>query len=96
MSIHIVSEGWGQSFASLCEEDWELPSQIAFLETWLAEHRAELPMGRWIADVGFSVRKGASGGGAAISPEMMRMMADLGMSLYLSEYGGDLDDSEDT
>jgi hypothetical protein len=32
------------------------------------------------------IRPEASGGGAAIAPEMLRIMADLGMSLYLSEY----------
>ena len=72
--------------AWLCDGNWRLPDQAAALEAWLTEHRATLKPGRYIADIGFSLREDALGGGAAISPEMMRMMSDLGMSLFLSEY----------
>ena len=39
--------------------------------------------------IGFTPREDALGGGAAIAPEMMRTMAELGMSLFLSEYPAD-------
>ena len=72
--------------AWLCGDDWSLPSQVAALETWLGENKGRVKSGCYIADIGFSVRDDAAGGGAAISPEMMRTMADLGISLFLSEY----------
>ena len=76
--------------AWLCDGSWDLPEQAAALEAWLAEGATSLAPASYVADLGFSVREDASGGGAALPPEMLRTMADLGMSLFLSEYpGGD-------
>ncbi|WP_373546791.1 hypothetical protein [Chamaesiphon sp.] len=41
----------------------------------------------YVADVGFQIRKDATGGGAVISTEMIQILHDLGMEVYLSEYG---------
>jgi hypothetical protein len=79
--------------AWLCDDNWRLPDQAEALEAWLAENRSTLKPGRYIADIGFTPREDASGGGAAISPEMMRTMADLGMSLFLSEYQNGAEDA---
>lgn len=78
--------GSNEEVAWLCDSNWRLPDQVSALEAWLNENKATLKTGRYGADVGFSVREDAFGGGAVISPEMMRTMADLGMSLFLSEY----------
>jgi hypothetical protein len=78
-----------ESIAWLCDGNWRLPDQAEALEAWLAENRATLKPGEYVADIGFTMREDASGGGAAIPPEMMRTMADLGMSLFLSEYPGE-------
>ena len=78
--------------AWLCDDNWRLPDQAEALEVWLVENRAALKPGRYIADIGFTPREDAFGGGAAISPEMMRTMADLGMSLFLSEYPASTDE----
>lgn len=40
-----------------------------------------------MADVGFSVRGNACGGGAILSLEAMAIMGKLGIKLYFSEYG---------
>ena len=79
-----------EGVAWLCAESWRLPEQAEALEAWLAESGASLEPAHYVADIGFSPRADASGGGAAISPEMMRVMADLGMSLFLSEYPVDV------
>jgi hypothetical protein len=50
------------------------------------ENKGRVKRGRYIVDIGFEVRADAGGGGAALSPDLMRTMADLGMSLFLSEY----------
>lgn len=81
-----------ESIEWLCDGNWRLPDQAEALETWLAENRATLKPDKYVADIGFMPREDASGGGAAMSPEMMRTMADLGMSLFLSEYQGDIED----
>jgi hypothetical protein len=70
----------------LCDGNWRLPDQVEALETWLKENSSTLNAGSYVADIGFSIREEALGGGAVISPELMRTMADLGMSLFLSEY----------
>lgn len=75
-----------ESIAWLCDDNWRLPDQAAALEAWLTENRATLKPDQYIADIGFSVRADATGGGAAVSPRMMRSMADLGITLFLSEY----------
>jgi hypothetical protein len=81
-----------EDIAWLCDDNWRLSDQAEALKAWLTEHRATLKPDRYIADIGFSPREDALGGGAAISPEMMRTMGALGMSLFLSEYqGGDED-----
>jgi hypothetical protein len=72
--------------ACLCEADWELPRQIEVLGKWLANSASKVVNGPFVADIAFKARKDASGGGAVIGPQMMRMMADLNMELFLSEY----------
>ncbi len=89
MPINIYSENTPEKLAYLCESNWRLPDQVEALEIWLKENGSKITRGRYIADIGFILREDASGGGAAISPEMMRTMADLGMSLFLSEYTGE-------
>lgn len=75
-----------ERIAWLCDGNWRLPDQAEALKFWLTEHSSSLEPGVYIADIGFAPREDALGGGAAISPEMLRTMADLGMSLFLSEY----------
>ena len=81
-----------ERIAWLCDDNWRLPDQAEALEAWLVEHHATLKPDKYVADIGFTLREDASGGGAALPPEMMRTMADLGMSLFLSEYPSDDED----
>ena len=95
MPINIFSlDDSREKVAWLCDNNWRLPDQTEALEAWLSEHLATLKPGRYIADIGFTPREDALGGGAAISPEMMRTMADLGISLFLSEYPSSSSDEE--
>ena len=70
----------------LCEETWSLPNQVEELETWLIENYKKIPKGEYVADIGFEIRKNASGGGAVLSKETMKIIVELGIDLYLSEY----------
>ena len=82
-------ESSNEQLVHLAKEDWELPSQIIELERWLIENESLVNPGAYIADIGFSMRKNACGGGAILSIEAMRIMSKLGIKLYLSEYPDD-------
>jgi len=82
-----------ETIACLCDGNWRVLDQAEALEAWLAEHCATLKPDDYVADIGFTPREDALGGGAAISPEMMRTMADLGISLFLSEYPSSSDET---
>jgi hypothetical protein len=75
-----------KKIAWLCDQNWRLPDQVEALTDWLAQHRTALKPGDYVADIGFEPREGALGGGAVLSPVAMRTMADLGITLFLSEY----------
>ena len=87
MPIYIKYEQSNDKIAHLAKEHWDLPVQIKELESWLFENPLNLTPSKYIADVGFSIRENACGGGAILSPEAMAIMGKLGIKLYLSEYG---------
>ena len=79
----------GKSLGDICKGEWEISMQIEALEVWLRENSSKLPKGNYVADIGFSPREGALGGGAILSTESMGLMVSIGMNLYLSEYPSD-------
>jgi hypothetical protein len=81
--------------AWLCDDEWKLTPQSEALATWLQAEGCRLEPGRYVADIGFSWRRDACAGGPAFSPETLRYMADLGMSLFISEYAGFTDEMTD-
>lgn len=83
-----------ERIAWLCDDQWELCPQTEALEQWLEHTGQSLPSADYVADVGFKWRRNASAGGAALPPSMLRRMADIGMSLFLSEYGGFTDEND--
>ncbi|MBB1387410.1 hypothetical protein H5119_18045 [Pseudoalteromonas sp. SG45-5] len=87
MPIYIKFEESNKQVAHLAKEYWDLPTQITELEDWLFQNHFNLSPSKYIADVGFSIRENACGGGAILSPEAMTIMGVLGIKLYLSEYG---------
>ncbi|MEI6329937.1 MAG: hypothetical protein WCP16_11925 [Pseudanabaena sp. ELA645] len=95
MPINIYRDDSPQqdTIALICDDDWDLASQVHVLTLWLEENGKKLLVGSYIVDIGFRWRRDAGGGGAALSPKAMKMMSDLGMYLFLSEYSG-FSDSE--
>ena len=88
MPINIYSHKTSHT-AVLCQGCWDLAEQIDALETWLLEHQGEKQWPKnheYIADIGFSVRQGVTGGGAVLSSQCMSIMGEIGMSLHFSEY----------
>lgn len=76
----------GIALGHLCIDTWEMPKQIEALEEWLKENRGKIQKGKYVADLGYSPREGALGGGTALSIEAMEIMVAMGMELFLSEY----------
>lgn len=76
----------GVDLGGLCKDKWEMPEQIEALEDWLKCNKDIIQPGKYIADIGYSPREGALGGGAVLTAEAMQIMANIGMDLYLSEY----------
>jgi len=86
MPINIYNEIDSEKIDWLCDEVWDLPNQIDALEKWIKTKGKNLPKGRYVADIGFDIRKDATGGGSVISSELMKIMSKMGMNIYLSEY----------
>jgi hypothetical protein len=91
----IAPEGQkNDTVAWLCDDEWKLTPQSEALTAWLNGDGAKLEPGRYVANIGFHWRRDALSGGPAFSPETLRQMADLGMSLFISEYQGFADEVE--
>ena len=69
----------------VCDGVWELSDQIYALEAWLQANNSSAPNSH-IADIGYSVRQSAIGGGGVFTLEMMKNLVDLGMEVHFSEY----------
>lgn len=94
MSLYIrkLTSGSSETFAIIAKGSWNLRSLISELEVWLDNEADNLPSGfKWIADVGFSPREDACGGGPILKVELMQKCVDLNMEIYLSEYTEDDD-----
>src|SRR6185436_16104744 len=84
-----------ESVARLCKNEWHLTPQSEALSAWLRTDGPKLQPGRYVANIGFSWRRDACSGGPAFAPETLRQMADLGMSLFISEYAGFADEGDE-
>jgi hypothetical protein len=86
LPINIYNSENADKVAWLSDDSWELPIQVDDLEKWLFENENSLPVGKYVADIGFDIRKDACGGGAVLSSRAMGIMSKLGIELFLSEY----------
>ncbi len=91
-----ISEGGNseKKIAWLCDNDWDMPTQILALEEWLRDNAGKLDRGNYYADIGYSPREGAACGGVALSIDSMKRMVDIGIELHLSEYPPFVDEED--
>lgn len=89
MPVHIYDdkEGNFETIGECSLGEWDLATQVDDLKRWLRANRETISKGKYVADIGFTVRQDATGGGAVISIELIHILHDLGMAIYLSEYG---------
>jgi hypothetical protein len=86
MPINIYIQESFEKVAWLCDDIWDLPTQIDTLETWIDIKGKNLEPNKYVADIGFDIRKDASGGGGVLSSKSMAIMGAIGMDVYFSEY----------
>jgi hypothetical protein len=86
MPINIYKKDDFHEVDFICDNDWDLPTQISELKNWLKNKQKELPKDNYIADIGFEIRKKSTGGGAILDSEMLEILSKIGMEIYLSEY----------
>ena len=86
MPINIYIQETFEKVDWLCEEIWDLPTQIDALKTWLDKKGKDLEPNKYVADIGFDIRKDASGGGGVLNSKSMEIMGRIKMDLYFSEY----------
>ena len=90
--IRKIVEDRVENHADVATDSWDLRTQIEALEEWLSANPAHLdPSSQWIADVGFTVRFDATGGGPPISCRLMKMCVASNLDIWLSEYGAEPD-----
>jgi hypothetical protein len=83
--LKLDKSGKPLEIAWLLNDNWRLPDQMKVFEAWLVDNKS-LPTGNYKADIGFSPRPDAFGGGGKVSLDSMKIMVQLGLELYLSEY----------
>lgn len=89
MSIWIskIEDGKRNGVLQIGKESWDLPELFKLFEGWLFSDNFEMnTQFEWVADIGFSPREGANGGGPIISREVMQACIAKNISIYLSEY----------
>lgn len=86
MPINIYIQETFEKVDWLCEGIWDLPTQIDALQTWLDKKGKDLEPSKYVADIGFDIRKDASGGGGVLNSKSMEIMGRIKMDVYFSEY----------
>ena len=84
MPINIYIENSGEKLDWICDEVWDLPTQIEALETWLLNKGKNLEPSKYVADIGFDIRKDATGGGGVLNSKSMAIMGEIEMDAYFS------------
>ncbi|GET21534.1 hypothetical protein [Prolixibacter denitrificans] len=92
MPIKIYRQKTNEEIAWICNGVWDLPNQIIELGKWLESETKLLQKDEYVIDIGFDIQPNSTGGGAVIDSKLMKMMADKGFDLYLSEYPNQLKD----
>ena len=88
--IRRITEDGSENHVELCEDSWDLRAQIEALEEWLFSSEMNLDSSHhWVADVGFSHRANACGGGPPLTLNLMRKCLEYNIEIFLSEYGID-------
>lgn len=67
MPINIDNQTNHEKLDWLCNDVWDIPNQIETLEKWVKTKGILQPKSSYVADIGFDIRKDATGGGAVLN-----------------------------
>lgn len=74
---------------TLAGDEWALRPQVESLDRWLQANPDGLdPRFQWVADIGFTPRVNALGGGPVLSRELMERCLKANLEIFFSEYAG--------
>ena len=92
MSTHLKNNrvGCADAVVDVVANEWDLDRQLSGLMAWLLAHpEFDFSSGEWVADVGFSSRPNVTVAGYTVSIELMAMLSQNKITLWLSDYGSD-------
>ncbi len=73
----------------IINDNWDLDTQLKTLENWLHQNSDfNFSTGEWIADIGFEPRPDVSVAGYTINHELMSLLVENRITLWLSDYRG--------
>jgi len=70
----------------ICDDSWDLKEQMSELEEWLKDNKDTFDKGSYYADIGFILREGSAGRSTIVETEFVKMLIEIGMELWFSEY----------
>ena len=69
------------------EHTWDFDEQIEAIERWLKKNKDyDFSEGVWVIDVGFEARSTVAVSGYTISVNIMKMLSEKNITLWLSDY----------
>jgi hypothetical protein len=86
MPINIYEKDTFKTITILCDDDWDLSSQLDYLEKWIGNNLEMVSLVECVADIGFSIRKDASGGGGVLTKNCIGLLNQSRLEVYFSEY----------
>jgi hypothetical protein len=89
MTTYLRRRGAGsENQVAIDGESWDLGAQLERLHAWMREHSDFNAEGsEWVVDVGFEPRKSVAVAGYTVSVELMAILSQKNVALWLSDYG---------
>lgn len=86
MPINIYSQVNDKERFCIGENEWDLSSLLAILETWLATEHSTILSNDYVADIGFESNPSHAGGGGVLTSKSLERISNIGLELHFSEY----------
>lgn len=87
MSITITKDELLGDEVTLISDDNTSISQLYSLHKWVTEHKDELTHGKYVANINFYPSDSdGQGGGPVLEATFMKLLGDLGIDIYFSEW----------
>ena len=88
MPINIYEWESRKPIVHLCDDEWVLIKQFEYFKEWVYSNREKFTGIACNADIGFCWNKDAKSGGPAFDIEFMKLLIELNVTVFISEYPG--------